>query len=122
MNPSRKLDALIAEKVMGCRVWTSIGGSFACGCAKTTLGPHDDPKLDPKGYDVIKAYSTDIAAAWEVVEHLTSRDLYPEIKYSSGKYWLCEIISGGEIIGQAEKYSASHAICLAALGVYSYEH
>lgn len=52
MEAGRELDALIAEKVMG---WTRKGEGWC-----------------PPGWEstfMLSAYSTDIAAAWQVVEH-----------------------------------------------------
>lgn len=56
MQAGRALDALIAEKVMG---WIEIEGESGI-----------DPEFDPDGILKVPRYSTDIAAAFEVLEKL----------------------------------------------------
>ena len=117
MVAGRELDALVAEKVMG---WERIVMKDKPGAVSW---PHP-----PKGFDVnhnrwsiIPHYSTDIAAAWEVVEKLA-----PEFE------WILEndVKDGGwsaiiykwegtsvvsSPIGRSDADTAPHAICLAAL-------
>ncbi len=116
LKPGRGLDKLIAEKVMG---WTEI---------KTEVIPEtgwDLYGVNSKGEGdfLIPDYSTDISAAWEVVEKLISIGYMVDIQThtrfhqvqleklvgetDSGGIW-----QGGESI---EGQSAPHAICLAAL-------
>jgi hypothetical protein len=60
MPAGRELDALVAEKVMG---WTDINGNAAAvGCGLN----HN------KLWTRVPDYSTDIAAAWQVVEKLVA--------------------------------------------------
>lgn len=84
MGPGRELDALIAEKVMGCKLAkredllkTDINQTeyefirkhkpeFWCDCVDKTHEQTDDYGI---GY-WLKQYSTDIKAAWEVVEKM----------------------------------------------------
>ena len=116
MNAGRELDALVAEKVMGYYKATpeSIGRGVRCwnkegDCATTEFSP-----------------STDIAAAWEVVEKLT-KNLH-EVKdgewvldrlgYLDGQYrcWFAMNVSDDvrwDIFAEAD--TAPLAICLAAL-------
>ena len=76
MEAGREMDALVAEKVMGCSVMRENyhrtlgdGGKWEwlrCGCIG---GPHnyrDDTARD----GMLVYYSTDISAAWEVVEKM----------------------------------------------------
>lgn len=72
MIAGRELDALIAEKVMGRKVerWRY----FEDGYASTALRPRG--KAESTGVLItnnLPAYSTDIAAAWQVVERLNDR-------------------------------------------------
>lgn len=72
----RKLDALVAEKIMGCKIrsienakdqrefeYLRSNGNYLCGCG---LGEHNDTD-DEGGYQWLKNYSEEIAAAWEVI-------------------------------------------------------
>lgn len=140
-----ELDALVAEKVMGWVLYGEDGHSKPVH--KKSLdrpgetfddweykGPH--PRLvSPsgrefflcqcryrKGLENLPPYSTDIAAAWEVVEHMTQ---------TTKENWKIEIFSSAFIAtfsyesgrdkpwqtGEHEAYGDSipHAICLAAL-------
>jgi hypothetical protein len=59
----RDLDALVAAHVLGCRVFRAQyewSHRLECACPDKS---HDDPRLGK-----LKAYSTDIAAAWEVFD------------------------------------------------------
>jgi hypothetical protein len=113
MKPGRELDALVAEKVMG--INPLLFGSLV------------DYKM-PNGSIVTlpyecKSYSTDIAAAWEVVEKLTqfkfkldqdgfsswNAFFLEEQEQDDGPAWHEDI----EYEGNAD--TAPHAICLAAL-------
>lgn len=68
MNAGRELDALVAEKVFG---WTDV-----CAATRTLYGgttwfvPHGRPDAAFMKYAEVPSYSTDIAAAWLVVEKL----------------------------------------------------
>lgn len=102
MTP-REIDALVAEKVMGCDVVGLNPGSVYWGkpeCMKDEHSEHQD----------IAFYSTDIAAAWEVVN-----------KMRSAHNWDFElVVTDG---GAHARFKGMHlfaetaptAICLAAL-------
>jgi hypothetical protein len=134
------LDALVAEKVMGCTVywepWAVGGDKPRCDCpgANSPLPrPHGEPVT---GY--VKHFSTDIAAAWEVFEKITSElptverpnpfnDVFIERSTDWGadkmdvlgwrvgrQVWFGrQVWSSVETIAWAP--TAPHAICLAAL-------
>jgi hypothetical protein len=93
----RKLDALVAEKVMGHDV-------MSIGVGETRDLAH---------------YSSDIACAWQVVEKLLSQNIEVGLLGSPGDrplLWQVELDEGtgaGEIFGDA--HTAPMAICLAAL-------
>lgn len=113
LKAGRELDALIAEKVMGLRSELSLASS-------------------QQKYEQIRnkiehcpIYSTDIAAAWEVVEkmNLLSAD-FKLVAYDSGYVWVAEFKTTREMPGtiyretiehKGEAESSPHAICIAAL-------
>lgn len=114
MTPGRELDALVVEKVFGCDVRTSGEVSF-CGCAGS---PHGKPvvygALAP-----LRCYSTDIAAAWEVVERF--RDVGISVmqpgerpRGNPDRKWVIYIGYDDEQVEETAD-TAPHAICLAAL-------
>jgi hypothetical protein len=110
MKPGRELDILVAEKVMGLTHERAIELRFL----------HDQVGFIPLGAGY--CYSTDIAAALEVVER---------VAYSRGEHWFaieqggdgwvagwryadaCQDDPGWEILATAP--TVAHAICLAAL-------
>lgn len=115
MKPGRELDALIAEKVMGIPIseFNFLWDKWASGASMLSNSYH---------------YSTDIAAAWEVVEKLRKLE-----HWNGGKLvvnirqqdTLCE---GQWVVEVSPTFrpthtlqpmgfsdSAPHAICLAAL-------
>lgn len=108
MKPSRELDALIAEKVIGTRPFES---------------EHDGWLEYASGVRRMANYSTDISAAWEVVEKFDGYTVTKDknyfdnsIQYGSriehkDRYYCCEM----------EGESAPHAICLAALKSVGHE-
>ncbi len=116
MKPGRELDALVAEKVMGFKPCSDPIGK--CDAA------HMSPPLCWDGSE-LKPYSTNISAAWEVVEKVSllgweralgkTRDgewctLYHDLLDSDHR---CDFSTRGE--------SAPHAICLAALNAVGVE-
>lgn len=102
LPPGRELDALIAEKVM--------------------QNPLGRPSFEEgqKYFLDLQHYSTDIAAAWEVVERLGLAIGINEVRPEEGK-WIClKDMGEGEgwlfgIFEGAYADTAPHAICLAAL-------
>lgn len=123
MKAGRELDALVAEKVMGWMDGDGVGLRVADG---EVINSMDCRPWSP---------STDIAAAWEVVEkmaarmrsdsrfnwsgpHFKSPHTYltslPEVVYPLGtECWYVETSSGVREWSCAA--TAEHAICLAAL-------
>lgn len=126
MNPGREMDTLVATKVMGWTNQLAFRKSCLDGTIETCYVPMP-PKLtvslEPGTIGLapeVPHYSTDIAAAWEVVE----------------KFEVVEITKGAEIVGCRIRvgkghgtYEAGHnwvtssdasvpfVICLAALDV-----
>ena len=120
MNAGKELDALVAEKVMGgiwdegrCRIcgWSLVPDGEA-GCWKDNCSMRPPPE---RSADEPAPYSTDIAAAWRIVEkmaatHALSIDydpVYPD-------EWTCWMQGAGDSVSPSAE-SAPLAICLAAL-------
>ena len=92
-KPGRELDAEVAKKVMG----IDLTGAR--------------PDLPIRGIGCAP-YSTDIAAAWEVVEKLTADEHARSFSLSYSYEWAQWTAT---FMGLSTKKSAPHAICLAAL-------
>ena len=114
---NREIDALIAKKVMGYE--PSEFTHWPCGKARSPnqLYWRKDGKLFM--FDNLPHYSTDIAAAWQVVEKIKGKYRGVEIGYRLGG-WFCQIEDGTSdiderYIAQAEADTAPLSICLAAL-------
>ena len=112
MEAGRELDALIAEKVMG---WTLVGSpeQQRQGCAQ----PPDESPDSSRGHSC-PYYSTDIAAALEVVEKDDGWGFNWRLKRwaASSKPWTCtayRITDGRRFC--VEAVTAPLAICLVAL-------
>lgn len=105
MPSGRAMDALIAEHVMG---WTNPRRRHKGTLIMTP--PADDPVR--RGGQAAPHYSTDIADAWQVVEHLLGRAVWQigVRRIESLGFWLCEV---GGVYSRAE--NAPLAICRAAL-------
>lgn len=136
MKSGRELDALIAEKVMGCSVlkreiptgtpiWITVPGQertqvqdtlvlFACGCSPMHFHNND--------HGQIPEYSTDIAAAWKVVDKITQIKCdgigWFDLRFTNGKYQ-ATFQTGAyyEAVDHIEGDIAPLTICLAALKV-----
>ena len=130
MEAGRELDALVAEKVMGWRL-VKRGRRVATG------SDYQKPGMEVGGFrgnddarrwisHVCPEYSTDIAAAWEVVEKMDHPDWRIEVGNSvdGGFYAIMEPhrpIDDCETCGEQSTKdwqaapTAPHAICLAAL-------
>lgn len=121
MTPGRELDALIAEKVMGFAKnkddkygevpWRNSGG-------EEVYAEH----LSVPPYMKLPRYSTDIAAAWAVVEKLKAAGFIVGIDENAPPHSAlsCCIVGKAEknsvlIVAQGLGTTASYAICLAAL-------
>lgn len=104
MPAGRELDALVAEKVMD--------------------DPVDRQIVDQHGFEIIlrrsrlvlPRYSTDISAAWKIVEHLRSRNMFVELsEMGINKDWSCSFDGEDGKTVHAEGDTAPMAICMAAL-------
>lgn len=85
MEAGRELDALIAKKVFGVTEFHTSAFAFN--------------KNAPSGfwryYVDCPPFSTNITAAWEVLETLP-RTLWPEVGRMDDGRWYCEIVSRGD--------------------------
>ena len=105
---NRELDALVAERVMGCRVaWNAAP---YCDCSVDR--PHDIA-TDDDTFE-LPLYSTDIAAAWEVVEKIIARGNNVWVGFY-GNTWHMHFTE--DALSQYPADTAPKAICLAALQV-----
>lgn len=111
MNAGKELDALVYVKVMGFELMTF----------ERTQGQEPYPPTGV-GFKIVPRYSTEIIAAWQIVDKLAPSlklELVPTsegyqasfLKYSPDKDELTPWI-GGPV---ADAKEAPHAICLAAL-------
>lgn len=109
MKPGRELDALIAEKVMGRQVVETDDCNGQDNLWLNQFSEYGDQLGLPN-------YSTDIAAAWTVVEKFKAVARIEKQFLGGNAEWFCELsIDIGEGSGSAISPSAPHAICLAAL-------
>lgn len=109
MKPGRELDALIAEKVMGWQRWESGVG---------TRWKRGGWSEEANSVSEVPAYSTDIAAAWEVVEHFRKNGFDVTVSTrKDGTYVNCEITNYDDVnvTDGMNLWDAPHAIALAAL-------
>lgn len=116
LTASRELDALVAKKIFGCRVLRDVpladqSWMTVCGCLEANW-PH------ARGGSVmgeLAGYSTDIAAAWEIVGMLAKPDEFHMQTISgagSGLRWWVSFM--GRTRGSFAD-SIEVAICRAAL-------
>lgn len=111
-----ELDALIAEKVMGCSV-TSIEFEgrvwFRCSCAGA---PHGQVDSDGEKTVALQAYSTDIAAAWSVLEKFPWFRIDNRGDYEGNEAFMVELTDDVKnLAGKMWGPTAPLAICRAAL-------
>ena len=117
MIAGRDLDALVAEKVMGMIGYNNL--PTIADLEKQLDDPKNVVDILPSGEcRVIRPYSTSIAAAWEVVEKLSS-DYSIELTQNhqvNHLQYICKFwkLSGGDVFYDVADI-APLAICLAAL-------
>lgn len=122
-KPGRELDSLIAEKVFGRSVVTYRNGDIWRVMLNTIL--NDGWKYIDIGTGILKnipPYSTNIAAAWEVVEKLRSERMMVSIVSDEDGGWNVEMWDyNNRQSKEVFSETAPHAICLAALKAVGYE-
>lgn len=105
MKPGRELDAKVAEVVM------ELNLSFQMEGEDTKLsGYHYTENYGQRYFSQIPRYSTDITAAWQVVEKMKEQHVF-EIGFEYGR-WECSFDWD-----ESKASTAPYAICLAALEV-----
>jgi hypothetical protein len=102
MPAGREMDVLIAENVMG---WAEIREEKYQGERVVAGRPPSETRLS-----FVPFYSTDIAAAWEVIEKFDFMKLTKSFGVK-GVVWIVKMSDGTEVF----ENSASLAICRAAL-------
>lgn len=109
------LDFLIATKVMGLEAWPGVALAIKAPFVPEWTKPA--PCIPPP-------YSTDIADAWKVVEHLRQAEYLIDIDSLSQSRWCCIINGPEKVMGATltnhhfvHAETAPLAICLAALEV-----
>jgi hypothetical protein len=108
VKAGRELDARVAETLFGCNVMY-MGELPLCRCEKPRFAHSVDPVRGQ-----VRAYSTEIGAAWLVVEFLRAR--YDVTVASEGSGWACTLAARGGGDSHSEMApSAALAICLAGL-------
>lgn len=121
MQPGRELDALVAEKVMGLPVKWATDPYREIGMPEKGRQPYLKGVAGGVYYDWadVPKYSTDIAAAWAVVERFTRLN-YDVALHTTREGWTCAF-RGALLADAAQAPTAAHAICLAALKAVGWE-
>jgi hypothetical protein len=123
----RELDALVAERVMGWQVDTDKEG-YWCNDAGWTGWLVPESEADAR-YEQDRCWrpSTDITAAWQVVEHIKEREgcgffvAWNKPEYGRPAHWSAGFIEAGndghghDYTAEVEADTAQLAICKAAL-------
>lgn len=108
MDAGRELDALVAEKVMGWEVDRSANRLIWLFVAPN--GKRGDITICPP-------YSTDIAAAWQVVERMNSDWSGVGYRFASGFHFYLDMERPNNLnsLSFSSAADAARLICLAAL-------
>ena len=127
IEAGRELDVLVATKIMGCTVIGTTTDDPCCGCKEFTEEehnqmdrrqgnqPHNEQSTGCNCCDwaSLKHYSTDMWAAWEVVDRLiVNRSITVSVTTGDG-YSNAVVAIGDKKFSKAS--DAPHAICIAAL-------
>jgi len=117
----RKLDILVAEKLMGAKVTHLNQKSGWCIDYVTDKDECNNPIMTDWGADGyrLKFYSKDIKSAWDIVEKLKERMCALEFDFTSDRYY-ANFITAGEIdpdhpMFKGKGATAAESICRAAL-------
>lgn len=124
MEASRELDALVAEKVMGFYLhkrrdeWNDGDPYFYV--TYPNFDGHGSDELIHK----IPNYSTDISAAWKVIEKVQESCGGIDLKFNRhDRMWETDFLASDNdclILGCDGAPTVAHAICLAALKAVGY--
>ncbi len=124
LEAGRELDALVAEKVMGLDVRSTHSDYDPTFTSREVVAGHEAlmrlTSGDPKYF--LPHYSTNMEAAWPVVEklheqgHAVSVATYSLYGCSVSEYrWQCVMAMGVRQVAHEVAPTAPYAICLAAL-------
>lgn len=121
LEAGRELDALVAERVLGCRVKRDPHGNLYCGDGVTCAYPHALGERDDQMHGDLAPFSTDMNAAWMVVDAVTARGTDLNLQHLSDRsdyeWRACFMQRPSTHNTHPSKLgtSAAHAICRAAL-------
>ena len=104
LQPGRDMDKKVHTEVMGKQV--------TMGMAERTIWNPEIEQFEPHFID-IPHYSTNITAAWTVVEKFAAIGHSPLIEFYDGQ-WCADLTGYGNVTGACTK-TIAHAICQAAL-------
>lgn len=102
MEPGLKLDILVAEKIFNAKVRDDSYADY-------WFEEGEPMTFSMEGFETRFKPSTDISAAWEIVEKLSPRIMVLNRRHAD--VWHCKFYGNGFV----EAETAPHAICLAAL-------
>ena len=110
LEAGRELDALIVQRIIGAKVvWQDGEPCWA--------HIHRDPRIYPPSSRVpVPPFSTEMAAAWSIIEHLTGKGWWVRIEHVEPVHRLADerwTVNLGEYEGDGP--TAPLAICRAAL-------
>jgi hypothetical protein len=123
MEPGRKLDTLVAEKVMGLTVY-HYDKDVEENCYYMLMDTEGFPfepfggekETEEEAWLSCFYYSTDISAAWEVVEKIKKDLDWWIVLNSEGEKWIALFYwDKYQIACECEAETASEAICKCAL-------
>lgn len=117
-EPGARMDRFIASRILGCPTAQELG---QCRCPEEVHGFSWSDA--PATRHEIKRYSTEMGAAWDVVEHLTKRKdgvsgaLFQITRWSlyHVSFSFEEVYQQNLTVFEDSKPTAPHAICLAAM-------
>lgn len=121
MEAGRELDALIAERVMGLNPVKNSNPYNMIFTRRRDWVDMDDYYYEGEddGYhfvDEVPHYSTDIAAAWKVVEHMKADGWQCHMRgWVNSNDWQCGFVHPGGQMSWNTADTAPLAICCAAL-------
>ena len=117
MKAGRNLDALVARMVVGW-TWDDVS-AWAPGRSRYARN------LPGREWEFLPHYSTDMAAAWELVERFDTAEVRRVYKPGSRRgdfYWIASLTGPkAGAFGDASAATAPLAICLAALDAVDVE-
>lgn len=118
MQPGRELDELVLEKVFGRTVTDDFRtvGEFAVA-SEFAIWEFDNKFPNQQPPETCPRFSTNIAAAWDVVEKLQERNRRICLANYLDGAWAVSVRDGGGgyIVGENVFLTAPKAICMAAL-------